>query len=94
MLDEIVLQTNKYAKRHFDRRNQIRSNTSPYQSASVHWKNLDRIELEGFIGLLIQAGVRHANHESTTELWNISESLPLYHATMSLQRFKDLLRFL
>jgi hypothetical protein len=43
---------------------------------------------------LIQAGVGHANHESLTELWDISQNRPIYRATMSLQRFKALLQFL
>ncbi|CAF3970260.1 unnamed protein product [Rotaria sordida] len=32
---------------------------------------LDRIELEVFLGLLIQAGVNHTNHQSVEELWDI-----------------------
>ena len=68
--------------------------TNPYHTDSVQWKPLERIEFEASIGLLIQAGVRHANHESTNELREISNNVSIYHATMSLQGFKDLLRFL
>jgi hypothetical protein len=94
ILNEIVLQTNEYANRHIDQQNQNRLNAGTNSTKSNKWKNLDCIELEAFLGLLIQAGVGHVNHESLTELWDISQSRPIYHATMSLQRFKQLLRFL
>ena len=91
ILDEVVSQTNKYARRYFSRQIPKRSNTG---TNLKKWKLLDRIELEAFLGLLIQAGVVHANHRSVGELWDISTSCPLYHATMSLERFKHLLQFL
>ncbi len=52
------------------------------------------MELEAFVGLLIQAGVGHSNHESITELWDIRKNRPIYRATMSLQRFRQILKFL
>lgn len=91
MLDEVVLQTNKCARRYFDRQNQKGFDTG---TNSNKWKQLDRIELEAFLGLLLQGGVGHANHQSITELWDISRSCPIYHATMSSERFRNLLRFL
>ncbi|CAF1454756.1 unnamed protein product [Rotaria sordida] len=94
ILNEVVLQTNKYAKRYMDQRNQRQLNDAANQTKLKKWKELDRTELEAFLGLLIQAGVGHASHTSVTELWDISKSPPIYHATMSLERFKDLLRFL
>ncbi|CAF4750052.1 unnamed protein product, partial [Rotaria sp. Silwood2] len=94
ILDEIVWQTNRYAKRYLDQQEQKRSKCGASQTKLVQWKDLDRIELEAFLGLLIQSGIGHSNHESVTQLWDISDSLPIYHATMSLHRFKDLLRFL
>ncbi|CAF1384390.1 unnamed protein product [Adineta ricciae] len=94
ILDEIVLQTNKYAKRHIDQVNQRRSNATSYRTTQIRWIDLDRVELEALIGLLIESGVRHSNHASTDELWDISRSVPVYHATMSMERFKYLMRFL
>jgi len=86
--------TNKYASRYVDQQNRKRLNVGTNPTKSNKWKNLDCIELEAFLGLLIQAGVGHVNHESLTELWDISQSRSIYHATMLLQRFKQLLRFL
>ncbi|CAF1236584.1 unnamed protein product [Rotaria sordida] len=94
ILNEVVLQTNKYARRYMDQRNQRQLNDAANQTKSKKWKELDRTELEAFLSLLIQAGLGHASHTSVTELWDISKSPPIYHATMSLERFKDLLRFL
>ncbi|CAF0970366.1 unnamed protein product [Rotaria sordida] len=66
ILNEIVLQTNKYAKRYINQQKQRRSNGGASQSKLVQWKDLDRIELEAFLGLLIQSGICHSNHESIT----------------------------
>ena len=57
---------------------------------SYCWKRVDHIELESFIGLLIQSGVHRSNHELLNDLWDVSRSCPLYRATVSLQRFKHL----
>lgn len=54
--DAVVLQTNNYARRYFDQQNQ-RQNTAACHSKSIQWKEFDRVVLEAFIGLLIQAGV-------------------------------------
>ena len=35
-----------------------------------------------------------SNHELLSELWDISQSRPLYRATMSPERFKYILRFI
>ena len=94
MITQNVVQTNDYAKQHFNQQNKVQLTTDTHCTGSVQWKPLERIEFEAFIALLIQAGVPHANHESTNELWEISNNVPIYHATMSLRRFKDLLRFL
>ncbi|CAF3701155.1 unnamed protein product [Rotaria socialis] len=45
-------------------------------------------------GLLIQSGVNRNNHELLSELWDISQSHPIYRATMFLQCFKHLLQFI
>ncbi|CAF4474867.1 unnamed protein product, partial [Rotaria sp. Silwood2] len=90
ILDEIVLQTNKYAKRYFTEQHYMQLNARNHQTKLIKWRDLDRTKLEAFIGLLIQAGVGHNNHESITELWGISKNRPIFHATMPLRRFKQL----
>ncbi|CAF1691653.1 unnamed protein product, partial [Adineta ricciae] len=62
-------------------------------SKLIQWKELDRIELEAFLGLLIQGGVAKMNHRCIDDLWDISKSCPLFCATMSSKRFQNLLRF-
>jgi hypothetical protein len=75
ILDIIVLQKNNYARRYFDQQNQRQFNADTHHSKLIKWKELDRIELEAFLGLLIQAGVSHTNHQSVEELWNIGKNL-------------------
>ncbi|CAF0991562.1 unnamed protein product [Adineta steineri] len=94
ILNEIVIQTNRYAKRFIDQENQRRLNIRNSHKQSIKWKELDCVELEAFLGLLIQAGAEFSQHQSLTELWDINRSRSLYHATMTLERFKNLLRFL
>ncbi|CAF1224457.1 unnamed protein product [Adineta steineri] len=93
ILDAIILHTNNYARRYYNQLNQKR-NAGIYKSKLILWKELDRIELEAFLGLLIQAGAAHMNHRSIDELWDISKNCPLYRATMALKRFQNLLRFI
>ncbi|CAF4519394.1 unnamed protein product, partial [Didymodactylos carnosus] len=93
LLDEIVHYTNLYAAQCFAQNKRLRQDYNTVKSISSHWIPVDRIELEAFIGLLLQSGVNQNNHELLPELWDISKSRPLYRATMSLQRFQHLLRF-
>ena len=94
ILDQIVLHTNLYAKRYYDKKIRPQQDSNNIRFDSYCWKPVDRIELESFIGLLIQSGVHRSNHELLNDLWDISRSCPLYRATMSLQRFKHLLQFI
>ena len=55
---------------------------------------LDRTELEAFISLLIQCDVNRNNHALLPKLWDVSKRRLIYRATMSLQRFQHLLRFI
>ncbi len=94
ILDEIIFHTNCYAERCFDQAKRLRQNSNTKKRNFRRWKPIDRIELESFIGLLIQSGVSHSNHELLNDLWDISQSRPLYRATMSLQRFRYILQFI
>ncbi|CAF1937032.1 unnamed protein product [Rotaria magnacalcarata] len=94
ILNEIIFHTNRYAKRYLHQQEQKRSECGDSQTILFQWKDPDHAELEAFLGLLIQSSIGHSNHESITQLWDISDSLPIYQATMSSYRFRDLLRFL
>ncbi|CAF1182264.1 unnamed protein product [Rotaria sordida] len=85
ILDQIVLHRNLYAKRYFDQKIRSRQDSNSIKLDSHCCKPIDRIELESFIGLLIQSGVNRSNYELLYDhLWNISQSCPLYCATVSL----------
>ena len=46
-----------------------------------------------FIGILICSGVNNSNTDHTSEM-SISTSYPLYRATMGVNRFRAILRFI
>lgn len=54
------------------------------------WTDLTDQEFLTYIGLLILAGVYKSNHESMTTLWHDVLGRPIFRATMSLQRFKNI----
>jgi len=58
------------------------------------WIETDVIELRAFIGLLLYAGAHKSGGENVTELWSAKEGRPLFRATMSLNRFRELLQHL
>lgn len=58
------------------------------------WKVLDEFEFDGFLGLLILCAVLKSNKESLETLWDENLGRPIFRATMSLQRFKTILRML
>ncbi|CAF1313713.1 unnamed protein product [Didymodactylos carnosus] len=72
----------------------LKTDFNTIKSKSSKWKPIDRVELESFIGLVIRAGLHRNNYESFNDLWDISQSSPLYRGTMSLQRFRQFLQFL
>ncbi|CAF4480478.1 unnamed protein product [Rotaria magnacalcarata] len=73
MLELIVLHTNLYAKRYYDKKIRPRQDSNNIRSDSHFWKPVDRVELEFFIGLLIQSGVHRSNHELLNDLWDIRQ---------------------
>ncbi|KAF4514013.1 UNVERIFIED_CONTAM: hypothetical protein B566_EDAN018641, partial [Ephemera danica] len=58
------------------------------------WKDCDEVEIKAFIGLVLLAGVLRQSKHSLTELWSATVGPPIFRATMSLHRFKQLSRFL
>ena len=58
------------------------------------WIETDVVEMRAFIDLLVYAGAHKSGSDTITELWSAKEGQPLFRATMSLNRAKDLLRHL
>lgn len=58
------------------------------------WTPVTIVELKAFIGLLLLAGVNRSHMEQLRELWSPQGGRPIFCATMSLNRFKALLRYL
>lgn len=58
------------------------------------WKVVDVIEMRAFFGLLLTAGHLKQNNTSYVTLWSKKYRSPIFRATMSLDRFKLLLRFI
>ena len=56
----------------------------------IKWRKTDRTEMNAFIGLHLLAGAYKATHRDTEELWSESDGHPLFRATMSYERFKQL----
>lgn len=58
------------------------------------WKPVDVIEMRAFFGLLLTAGHLKQNNTNYITLWSKKYGSPIFRATMSLVRFKSLLRFI
>lgn len=58
------------------------------------WKPVDIVELRAFFGLLLTAGHLKQNNTNYITLWSKLYGSPIFRATMSLCRFKLLLRFI
>ena len=57
-----------------------------------NWKQTDETELFAWIGLVLRAGLDHDNFRPVDELFSIKVGPPLYRASMSRNRFKELVR--
>ncbi|CAF0947317.1 unnamed protein product [Rotaria sordida] len=68
ILDGIVFHTNRYAEQCFNQNTRSRQASNTVSSKSRRWQPTDRVELEAFIGLLIQSGVNRSNHELLNDL--------------------------
>ncbi|KAF4517452.1 hypothetical protein B566_EDAN004490 [Ephemera danica] len=60
----------------------------------TEWKDCDEIEIKAFIGLILLAGVMRQSKHSLAMLWSSDIGPPTFCATMSLHRFKQLLRYM
>ena len=54
---------------------------------------VDMVELKAFIGILYFTAIWKSNGESLEELWDNNTGRAVFRATMTLHRFKELLRF-
>ena len=57
------------------------------------WRPVTTQEMYAFIGILICSGVNNSNTDHTSEMWK-STSYHLYRATMGLNRYRAILRFI
>lgn len=85
----IVRETNRRANKCVHDWNEAHQNEDPKHM----WIDTDEVEVAAFIGLLIQAGVQKSASESLEEVWSSKYGRPIFRATMSQTRFKELLRF-
>ncbi|CAL1687546.1 unnamed protein product [Lasius platythorax] len=88
MIDVVLKCTNQKACAVYNEWNR----KNPDKNQKV-WKSVTSREFEAFLGILITAGANHSNTDHTTDMWKIT-SYPLYRATMSLNRFWNILRFI
>ena len=88
MLDIIVRFTNKKALAVYEEYNNEHLGNDPRV-----WKNVTSREMYAFLGILICAGANNSNTDHISEMWK-SSSYPLYRATMGINRFKSILRFI
>ena len=70
------------------------TNLYGFQKLGDKWKNVTIPEMRAYYGLLILAGVYRSHGEDMTELWNDKLGRPIFRATMSLKRYKEITRFL
>lgn len=58
------------------------------------FQDVDNVEIAAFIGLLIAAGLDRSSKKNYEEFFGILRGMPLFRATMSLRRFKEILQFI
>jgi len=82
MVDHILRCTNKHAA-------EIKTASSTFR-----WNELSSSEFYAFLGLNLLAGVQKCRNQRLDELWDEQWGFPVFRATMSLQRFTNILRAL
>ncbi|XP_041864774.1 piggyBac transposable element-derived protein 4-like [Melanotaenia boesemani] len=56
------------------------------------WMDIDKVQLDAYLGLLLLAGVYRSCNEATASLWDGESGRSIFRATMSLQTFHVLSR--
>lgn len=75
----------------------IRSYNESHEDKIEPWIDVDTTEMLAFLGILILAGRFRESRESVRNLWSTTNDAftrPIYQATMSRNRFSDILRHL
>ncbi|KAM9307115.1 piggyBac transposable element-derived protein 4-like [Pholidichthys leucotaenia] len=89
MVDLIALETNREV------RQKIRDwNDNHHENQKEQWKPVDGTEIKAVIGLCIIAGLYKNNHEPQASLWSLADGRPVFKATMSRTRFRDILKYM
>ena len=88
MIDLLVMDTDREARRKIDEWN------LEHPDLQRTWIPVDDTEITAFIGLNLLAGLHKSNHEPISTLWSEKEGRSVYIATMSRNRFTDILRYL
>ncbi|XP_054746362.1 piggyBac transposable element-derived protein 3-like [Anastrepha obliqua] len=88
MVDMIVRCTNKRAEATYAELNAKHPEAEPKT-----WKKVTLSEMYAFVGVLIMTGANRINAESAPDLWSV-ENCPLYRASMGINRFQAILRFI
>ncbi|XP_053960549.1 piggyBac transposable element-derived protein 4-like [Anastrepha ludens] len=88
MVDIIVRCTNKKAEATYAELNAKHPEAEPKT-----WKKVTLSEMYAFIGVLIMTGANRNNAECAPDLWSV-ENCPLYRASMGINRFQAILRFI
>jgi len=88
MVDIIVRHTNAKANSTY-----AAYNSQIPEKIQLKWDNLTVTEYYAFLGVLIMSGANNSNNDHSTEMWR-STSYPLYRASMGLNRFWNILRFI
>ncbi|XP_018395958.1 PREDICTED: piggyBac transposable element-derived protein 4-like [Cyphomyrmex costatus] len=87
MVDIIIRHTNKKALSVYAAFN------AAHPDSKREWKPVTVQEIYSFMAILICSGVNNSNTDHTSDMWH-SNSYPLYRATMGLNRFRNILRFI
>lgn len=87
MVDLIVRYTNKKANKVYDNYN------AKNPDSQRLWTPVAIQEMCAFIGVLICSGANNSNVDHTSEMWK-STSYPLYRASMGINRFRSIMRFI
>lgn len=69
-------------------------NTVNPEKQQKHFVEPDVVEMKAFFGLMYIRGANKRHHTYLQELWSDRRGLPEFRATMSRDRYKELLRFL
>ena len=58
------------------------------------WKAVTDNEILAFCGLCMLAGVYRSNHKPQATLWSTCEGRPVFTATISRGRFRDIMKYI